>query len=334
MKVVNDLHPDLIVKVDQLIKHCTEAGIAIGISECLRTIAEQDALYAKGRTEPGPKVTNCKGSTYSSMHQWGVAFDFFLRMDVDGDGNIVDDAYNDSTGLFKKVGQIGKNIGLEWGGDWKSIIDQPHFQLPNWGSTASKLKKMYGTPSAFIATWPKSGNQSQDTQDKVELIGKVTARRGLNVRTSPTTNSRLIFTLPYNSVVTVYDEAGSSWVLIKTDTGVHGYCFKAYLSISQKPATPVVTSPTNNATTPSYAKSEVIPAKSRKSSYIGKYAAIANLNMRNDVDTDRTRVLTVIPRGKVVQCWGYYTLCGTTPWFLVSYGKYTGYASSKYLEKR
>lgn len=30
--------------------------------------------------------------------------------------------------LYKKVGDLGKGIGLEWGGDWKTFTDEPHFQ--------------------------------------------------------------------------------------------------------------------------------------------------------------------------------------------------------------
>lgn len=141
MRDMKALHPDLQEKITLLQKKCAAAGITIGIGECLRTKAEQDALYAQGRTKPGKIVTNAKGSSYSSMHQWGVAFDFYLKMDVDGDGKTSDDAFNNSTGLYDKVGKIGQSIGLEWGGSWKSIKDRPHFQLPNWGSTPTKLKK-------------------------------------------------------------------------------------------------------------------------------------------------------------------------------------------------
>ena len=132
MRDINALHPCLQEKAYQLIDLCQQNGITIGISECYRTVAEQDALYAKGRTTAGSIVTNCKGSSYKSMHQWYIAFDFYLIVDVDGDGKTNDDAFNDSTGLFEKVGALGQSIGLEWGGSWKSIKDKPHFQLPDW----------------------------------------------------------------------------------------------------------------------------------------------------------------------------------------------------------
>ena len=148
MRNISQLHPKLQPKIQVLIAECKKQGLIIGIGECLRTVEEQNALYAKGRTAPGSIVTNAKGSTYSSMHQWGVAVDFYRN---DGKG-----AFNDSDGFFTKVGKIGQSIGLEWGGAWKSIKDKPHFQLADWGSTTSKLKKMYGTPEKFMATWSKA----------------------------------------------------------------------------------------------------------------------------------------------------------------------------------
>lgn len=145
MRDRTQLHPRLQSKIKELILKSAKAGLLIGIGECVRTVEEQDALYAQGRTEPGNIVTNAKGSTYSSMHQWGIAFDFYRN---DGHG-----LYNDSDAFFRQVGKIGKSIGLEWGGDWTSPVDKPHFQLPDWGSTPAKLKAMYGTPEKFRSTW-------------------------------------------------------------------------------------------------------------------------------------------------------------------------------------
>lgn len=171
MRNVSQLHPELQKKVEQLKILCQQNGITIGISECVRTVAEQDALYAQGRTTPGKIVTKAKGNTYSSMHQWGVAFDFYLKMDVDGDGSVSDDAFNNSTDLFNKVGNIGQSIGLEWGGAWKSMKDLPHFQLPNWGSTPARLKRLYGTPEKFMATWKKK-EQTVTESNKITTTTK------------------------------------------------------------------------------------------------------------------------------------------------------------------
>lgn len=153
MRNISDLHPRLQAKLAELQTLCSNQGITIKIGECLRTTAEQDALYAKGRTTPGSIVTNAKGSSYSSQHQWGIAADFYLDMDIDEDGSKSDDAFNNVTGLFDKTGALAKSIGLGWGGDWKSPVDKPHLYLPDWGSTPTRLKNQYGTPENFIKTW-------------------------------------------------------------------------------------------------------------------------------------------------------------------------------------
>lgn len=146
MRDVTQLHPRLQEIIAKLKKQCEAEGYKLGISECLRTVAEQDALYAQGRTKPGNKVTNAKGSTYSSQHQWGIAFDIFQ--------NIKGKEYE--TTFFKRVATYAKAFGLAWGGDWKSPVDMPHFYLPDWGSTPTKLKEQYGTPDKFFSSWKKS----------------------------------------------------------------------------------------------------------------------------------------------------------------------------------
>lgn len=140
---ITQLHPEAQRLALLLVEKCKEQGLIIKITDCVRSKAEQDALYAQGRTKPGSIVTNVKYP--NSRHNWGDAFDFCRN---DGKG-----AYYDKDGFFAKVGKIGKSLGLEWGGDWKSIVDKPHFQLKGWGSTCSKLKAKYGTPDKYRATW-------------------------------------------------------------------------------------------------------------------------------------------------------------------------------------
>jgi len=147
MRDITLCHPRLQKLASQLTSECGKQGLKIAIGETFRTVSEQDALYAQGRTAPGNKVTNAPGSTYSSYHQWGTAFDFYRN---DGQG-----AYNEAGDFFGKVGAIGVSIGLEWGGNWKSPVDKPHFQLPDWGSSTSGIKKVYANPDEFKKTWSK-----------------------------------------------------------------------------------------------------------------------------------------------------------------------------------
>ena len=157
MRDITLCHPRLQKLTAQLVDKCADAGLPIQIGETFRSAAEQDALYAQGRTKPGSIVTNAKGSSYSSQHQWGIAADFYR---ADGKG-----AYNESGDYFKRVGEIAKQLGLAWGGDWKSIVDKPHVYLPDWGSGTNILKQRYGTFEAFKQTWPKMDGTPVKTDD-------------------------------------------------------------------------------------------------------------------------------------------------------------------------
>ena len=145
------LHPHLNKKLTKLLEACAKNGIYLIITEGFRTKEYQDKLYAKGRTAPGSIVTNARGSSYSSQHMWGVAFDIAIN----------DNALLYSSKYIQKVANIakGKDIDLGWGGDWRSFKDTPHFYLKTWGSTTSTLKSKFGTPENFKKTWTKTVNK-------------------------------------------------------------------------------------------------------------------------------------------------------------------------------
>lgn len=172
---ITQLHPRLQEKAEELVKLCKKNGITIKIGECFRSVKEQNDLYAQGRTKPGNKVTNAKGTSYSSQHQWGIAMDFFLDMDIDGDGKKSDDAFNNKKKTFNKVGKFAKSIGLGWGGDWKNPVDLPHVYLKDWGSTTSKLKSKYGTPDKFMKTWEVE--EKPEEKPKTETPKKTTKKK-------------------------------------------------------------------------------------------------------------------------------------------------------------
>ena len=66
MRDITLCHPRLQALTAQLVDKCVGAGLPIKIGESFRSVAEQDALYAQGRTQPGSIVTNARGSSYSS----------------------------------------------------------------------------------------------------------------------------------------------------------------------------------------------------------------------------------------------------------------------------
>lgn len=242
MRDITKLHPRLQEKFKLLQKKCALKGIKIRATECLRTAKEQDALYAKGRTAPGSKVTNARGRDAKSMHQWGVAVDIVIDMDTDKDGDVdIRDLYN--VKLLNVVGKIGESIGLEWGGSWKSIVDKPHFQLPDWGSTPTKLKAEYGTPEKFIATWAKKTKTTKASDKKTKTTKSITNKyfnktftttANLKMRTSPDTsdNGNVIKILKKGAKVTGTGKCiavGTHKWLEVTSGGKTGYCSKQYL---------------------------------------------------------------------------------------------------------
>lgn len=111
-----------------LIEGAAAIGIAIKVISGTRTYDEQNALYEQGRSKPGRIVTNARGG-YSN-HNFGIAFDI---------GVFEGGRYLDESPAYKAVGALGMKLGLEWGGNWKTIQDEPHFQLrPAWARDKSE----------------------------------------------------------------------------------------------------------------------------------------------------------------------------------------------------
>ncbi len=141
------LHPDLRVEASQIYEEiCSRLGkgVICRFAYTLRTFAEQDALFAIGRTKPGKKVTNARGG--QSYHNYGLAVDIVLLIDKDDNGTY-ETASWDTKSDFDKDGvsdwmecvAVFKIWGWEWGGDWKSFKDLPHFQK-TFGFTTPQLK--------------------------------------------------------------------------------------------------------------------------------------------------------------------------------------------------
>ena len=114
------LRPDVATACRKVISLSKDKGIDIMITSTVRDDEYQAQLYAQGRTMSGPIVTNAKQPTFH-WDKAGLAFDF---CPVDEKGACL----WHRTDLFNAVGAIGKSLGLEWGGDWKSITDLPHLQ--------------------------------------------------------------------------------------------------------------------------------------------------------------------------------------------------------------
>lgn len=115
----------LVPAVQQLAREFMNLALASGgdikIISGIRTYEEQKALFRKGRWgNPGPKVTNAQAG--QSYHNFGLAWDI---------------AIFDDSGTYITESEPYENIAtsvvsvlpdLEWGGNWISFKDLPHYQ--------------------------------------------------------------------------------------------------------------------------------------------------------------------------------------------------------------
>ena len=122
------LNPEFAQKLNLFEKKLAENGIKIILTAGYRSIAEQNSLYEKGRTQPGKKVTNARGG--DSWHNYGRAADYAFVVN----GKVT---WN---GPWQTFGKIAVQCGLEWGGNFKSILDRPHVQWRQ-GKTLEQMRK-------------------------------------------------------------------------------------------------------------------------------------------------------------------------------------------------
>lgn len=143
------LHPKLrdeaLELYDEIVASLTGSAIC-RFAYTLRTFAEQDALFAQGRSKPGKVVTNAKGG--QSYHNYGLAIDIVLILDKDKNGtfetaswDVKSDFDGDKKADWMEVVQIFKRYGFEWGGDWK-FLDLPHFQK-SFGKSIYELRALH-----------------------------------------------------------------------------------------------------------------------------------------------------------------------------------------------
>lgn len=112
-KALEGVHPDLVRVVHRL---ATFSPMGFRVLEGLRTLARQRELVAGGFSK-----------TLDSRHLTGHAVDLAPL-----DGRTVTwqwPAYHRFAPLVKQAARL-EGVPIEWGGDWWSFKDGPHWQLP------------------------------------------------------------------------------------------------------------------------------------------------------------------------------------------------------------
>lgn len=110
------LRADVRVNCEKFLALCKEAGLKVKVTQTVRDDAYQKYLVSKGYASE--KATR---PTFHSVKA-GLAFDICK--------NVRGHEYDDAT-FFALCGQIGKQVGFSWGGDWRKFPDRPHFQWDN-----------------------------------------------------------------------------------------------------------------------------------------------------------------------------------------------------------
>ena len=142
---IDQLHPSIRLDVSNLIEKINTKVLTgrakVRIAQGLRTFAEQDALYAQGRTKPGKKVTNAKGG--QSIHNYGLAVDIVLILDgKTASWDEKSDFDRDQQSDWIEVVIEFKRAGFSWGGDWRTFKDMPHFEKTS-GLSLKQIQDKY-----------------------------------------------------------------------------------------------------------------------------------------------------------------------------------------------
>lgn len=132
---LEDLHGDIRPRAEEFLAMAKKNGVDVLVTCTFRDRAAQEALYACGRTAPGKKLTCARPG--ESMHNF-EAFDGGLMRPASRAFDVVPivngkpswDVSGEGLKLWKSIGRMGEDCGLEWAGNWSGQIrEMAHFQL-------------------------------------------------------------------------------------------------------------------------------------------------------------------------------------------------------------
>ena len=145
------LHPEFLSVIEMTLRILESMKTPFKVYSGLRSFAEQDALYAKGRTAPGNMVTKARGG--QSMHNYGLAVDLAplnLMTPEDWDVHWPDitsvrgDVWRNLEQALEEAQILSDgDLTFEWGGRWR-FRDLPHCQIR---ITSGELRSGYYPPS-------------------------------------------------------------------------------------------------------------------------------------------------------------------------------------------
>ncbi|MBD8890915.1 peptidoglycan-binding protein [Roseibium litorale] len=171
LKRLEGVHPDLVAVVMRAVEITDQP---FQVSEGLRTLARQRQLVARGASK-----------TLNSRHLTGHAVDLVAMLG----GRISWEVplYHTISDAMKQAARE-LNIPLEWGGDWRSFFDGPHFQLPRSSypqnvnpARTAKVPEVSDRTEAQAAKTLAAGDKGEavkDLQQTLQKLGYVLACDG------------------------------------------------------------------------------------------------------------------------------------------------------------
>lgn len=113
------VHPDLVRVVERAAALCPRPFIVV---EGLRSIEQQRANVAKGASK------TMRSRHLAAGNGFGHAVDLVVV-----EGGVAKWGDGDVIARAMKAAARELDVPIEWGGDWTSFVDTPHWQLP-WGA--------------------------------------------------------------------------------------------------------------------------------------------------------------------------------------------------------
>jgi peptidoglycan L-alanyl-D-glutamate endopeptidase CwlK len=141
---LDGVHPDLVAVVNDAVD---AVDCSVLVVEGRRTLERQKQLVAKGASR-----------TMNSRHLTGHAVDLVA---VNGKECMWGKPYHDQIAQAMKDAAEARGVEIDWGGDWRSFKDTPHYQL-DW---AAYPKQDTGWQS-------KSGDSQASTHKKLKRTSK------------------------------------------------------------------------------------------------------------------------------------------------------------------
>ena len=154
------LHPELRKKLAGLAEALAGQGMEALITDAFRSFAEQDALFAQGRTKPGPIVTKAKGGL--SNHNYGMAVDMYPVLEGQVFTDIPKGAKQHLAPRFAEIQQAiideAEGLGLTSGAHFSGLGDTPHVQLlgEHVLNPRESLKIFNDNNNSFDAVWTEA----------------------------------------------------------------------------------------------------------------------------------------------------------------------------------